>query len=89
MRDPGERALPRDEHGIAGSQEDRSAWRGGRRRAACAPGKLVTRHGCRRARSATAQPLMLYGETTPIFAACGAWTTMTRVFLSRWTIEPD
>ena len=82
-----ERAHPRVEHGPAGSQ-DRSAWRGGRRRAVCTSG-TATRHGLCRVRSAAVQPRVQHGAAALTCAMHGAWTTMTRDFLARWTIEPD
>ena len=86
-RDLGERAPPRVEHGSAGSQ-DRSVWRGGRRRAVCTSG-TTTRHDLCRVRSVAVRPRVQHSAAALTCSAHGAWTTMTRDFLARWTIEPD
>ena len=83
----GVRAPPRVEHGPAGSQ-DRSAWRGGRRRDVCTSGK-TTRHDLCRVHSAAVRPRVQHGAAALTCAAHGAWTTLTRTFLARWTVEPD
>ena len=86
---PSELAPPPDEHGSAGSQ-DRPSWRGGRRRSGLTPGRSTRRvpHGTRAGAGCTAcRAQHVIGLQTP--AAHGAWNTLTRDFLARWTIEPD
>jgi hypothetical protein len=84
----GKRVPHRVEHGPAGSQ-DRSAWRGARRRAVCTSG-TTTRHDLCRVRSAAVRPPRVqHGAAALTCAAHGTWTTMTRDFLARWTVEPD